>query len=201
MSPRQIAKGLAGVGIAALVVIVVAGGWIIKSRERERNLLAKTISVIPGSLLHARNFHWTQMKGDKEQWELVAKEANYSDDRTSLTLTEPSLTMVLDDGKPVAAQARRVFLVVNGNHVKKAEFSGGMVLHYGDIKITTEGGTFVPDSDSLVASGPVEITGEGFKVSGVGLHAQPRARTFTLDHQVVTDFTAGAARAANQHNL
>src|SRR5579864_270300 len=102
MSPRRIAKSLAGVGITALLVIVVTAVWIIKSRERERKLLANSISVEPGSLLHARNFHWTQMKGDKEQWELAASEASYSDDRTSLTLKDPKLKMVLDDGKPVS---------------------------------------------------------------------------------------------------
>jgi len=200
MSPRRIAKALAGVGIAALVVIVVAAVWIIKSRARERKLLANSVTVEPGSLLHARNFHWTQMKGDKEQWELAASEASYSDDRTSLTLKDPRLKMVLDDGKPVSGQAHRVYLRLNGNHVNRAEFSGGLVLNYGDIRITTQGGTFVPDSDLLEAHGPVEITGDGFKVAGVDLVARPRARTFTLEHQVVTDFTAGAQRAAAKHS-
>jgi LPS export ABC transporter protein LptC len=161
-------------------------------------LLASTISVIPGSLLHARNFHWTQMKGDKEQWQLIAKEANYSDDRTSLTLKDPKLAMVTEDGKRVSAYAQLVRLNLNGNHVNKAEFSGGLVLNYGDITVITQGGTFLPDSDSLVAQGPVQITGQGFKVSGVGLTAQPRAQTFKLEHQVVTDFKSGAGRAAKQ---
>jgi hypothetical protein len=35
---------------------------------------------------------------------------------------------------------------------------------------------------------------------GVDLEAKPRARTFTLKHQVVTDFTAGVARAASKHS-
>ena len=65
MSLRRIAKALGGIGIAALAVIVLAAIWIIRSREREREILAHSISVEPGSLLHARNFHWTQMKGDK----------------------------------------------------------------------------------------------------------------------------------------
>lgn len=196
MSPRQIAKTLAGVGIAALVVIVAAAILIIKSRERERQLLAQSVTVAPGSLLHARNFHWTQMKGDKEQWELVASEANYGEDRTSLTLKDSKLKMVLDDGKPVAANARRVDLKLNGNHVNRADFSGGVVVNYGDIKIATQSGTFLPDSDLLTAAGPVEITGDGFRVAGVGLEARPKARTFMIEHQVVTNFTAGAMHAA-----
>jgi LPS export ABC transporter protein LptC len=199
MSPRHIAQTLAGIGIAVLLVIVVAAVWIIKSRERERKMIADTISVEPGSLLHAKNFHWTQMKGDKEQWELAASEASYSDDRTSLTLKDSKLKMVLDDGKPVSGQAHRVYLKLNGNHVNRAEFSGGLVLNYGDIRITTQGGTFLPDTDLLEAHGPVEIIGNGFKVAGVDLVARPRARSFTLEHQVVTDFTAGAARAAAKH--
>src|SRR5579885_2898339 len=196
MSPRQIAKTLAGVGIAALMVIVVAAILIIKSRERERQVLAQSVKVEPGSLLHARNFHWTQMKGDKEQWELVASEANYGEDRTSLTLKDSKLTMVLDDGKPVSAKASRVDLKLNGNHVNRADFSGGVVHNYGDIKITTQAGTFLPDADLLTAQGPVEITGDGFRVAGVGLQARPKARTFTLEHQVVTNFTPGAMHAA-----
>ncbi len=200
MSPRRIAKVLAGVGIAALVVIVAAAVVIINGRERERQLLANSISVEPGSLLHARHFHWTQMKGDKEQWQLTAGEASYGEDRSSLTLNDSKLTMGLDDGKPVSAQANRVALKLNGDHVNRAEFSGGLVLHYGDIKVTTESGTFLPDSDLLEAHGAVEIAGDGFRIAGVDLEARPRARTFILKHQVVTDLTPGAARAASKHS-
>ena len=103
MSPRRIAKALAGIGIAVLIVIVVAAVVIIKGRERERKLLANTVSVEPGSLLHARNFHWTQMKGDKQQWQLTASEANYGEDRSSITLKDSKLMMVLDDGKPLVS--------------------------------------------------------------------------------------------------
>lgn len=201
MSPRRIAKTLAAIGVAALTIIVVSAGWIIKSRERERARLSHSISVDPGSLLHARNFHWTQMKGDKEQWQLVASEANYAENRTSLTLKDTKLTMVMDDGKPLAVRADRVDLSLSGNnHVKRAEFSGGLVLDYGDVRLKTARGTFLPDSDLLEAPGPVEISGDGFKISGVGLEAKPRARTFQLKHQVVTDLTAKAAHVAAKHS-
>jgi LPS export ABC transporter protein LptC len=200
MSPRRIAKALAIVGIAVLAMIVVAAVWIIRSREHERQLLARSVKVEPGSLLHARHFHWTQMKGDKEQWELTSSEASYGEDRSSLVLKDSQLKMVLDDGKRVLAQAHRVDLSLTGNHVNRAEFSGGLVLDYGDVRLKTAGGTFLPDSDVLEAAGPVEIAGDGFKISGVDLEARPRARTFTLKHQVVTELTAGAARAAAKHS-
>ena len=119
------------------------------------------------------------MKGDKEQWQLVATEASYGEDRTSLTLRDTKLTMVMEDGKPLAVSADRVDLSLSGSdHVNRAEFSGGLVLDYGDIRLKTAGGTFLPDRDLLQAPGPVEIAGDGFKITGVGLEAQPRARTF-----------------------
>jgi LPS export ABC transporter protein LptC len=200
MSPRRIAKALAAIGILALAVIVVAAVWIIRSRERERVVLAHSVNVVPGSLLHARNFHWTQMKGDKEQWQLVASEASYGENRSSLTLKDTKLTMVLDDGKPLSVQAQHVDLSLSGNHVKRAEFSGGLLLDYGDVRLKTAGGVFYPDKDLLEAKGPVEISGEGFKISGVDLQAKPRARTFTLEHQVVTQLTPGAGRAIAKHS-
>jgi LPS export ABC transporter protein LptC len=200
MSPRRIAKALAAIGILALAVIVVAAVWIIRSRDRERIALSHSVKVEPGSLLRARNFHWTQMKGDKEQWQLVASEANYGENRSSLTLKDTKLTMVLEDGKPLSVRAQHVDLNLSGNHVNRAEFSGGLVLDYGDITLKTAGGIFYPDRDMLEAKGPVQITGHNFKISGVDLEARPRARTFTLEHQVSTELTPEAGRAIAKHS-
>ncbi len=132
---------------------------------------------------------------------MVASEANYGEDRSSLTLKNTKLEMVLDDGKPLAVKATRVFLSLSGNnHVNRADFSGGLVLDYGDIRLKTAGGTFLPDRDLLEAPGPVEIAGDGFKITGVGLEAKPRARTFQLKNQVTTDLTKKAGRAAANHS-
>ena len=46
----------------------------------------------------------------------------------------------------------------------------------------------------------MEIAGDGFKITGVDLEAKPRARTFELKHQVVTDLTAKAGHTAAKHS-
>src|SRR3990172_9023506 len=89
ISPRRAAGALAAVGAASLVAIALVA--IPSMIHRDRNeALRKTLDLVPGALLHARNFHWTQMKGDRKQWELSAREASYSDDKTTLKLRERS---------------------------------------------------------------------------------------------------------------
>jgi LPS export ABC transporter protein LptC len=190
MTPRQIAKLLAGTGIAALITIIVAAMWVVHSRDRQQRILERSVRLVPGTLLHANNFHWTQMKGDRELWELRAKEANYSDSRTSAQLKGAVLSMNTSDGKPFVLKASDVRLTLTGNHVNRADFSGGLVIDYNGMQVSTEEASFFPDSDRLEAAGVVRIDGPNFKVSGLGLDAHPRAQTFSLEHQVETVLTA-----------
>jgi LPS export ABC transporter protein LptC len=195
ISPKRVAGALAVVVAASLVAIALVA--IPSMIHRDRNAaLRKTLDLVPGSLLHARNFHWTQMKGDHKQWELSAREASYSDDKTALKLREPDLLMVLDDGKTLILHAASAELKLNGKHIDEARLNGGLELKYGDIELSTAEATFVPDSDVLQASGPVEIRSPGFTVSGVGLEAHPRARRFSLQHQVRTELRKGATTGA-----
>ncbi|HLH77473.1 MAG TPA: LPS export ABC transporter periplasmic protein LptC [Candidatus Binataceae bacterium] len=189
MSPRSIAKALAGIGIGALLVIVISAVWVVGKRDRQQRLLARAVKLVPGTLLDAHNFHWTQMKGDHELWQLQAKEAAYSNDRASARLSGAELSMKLDDGKDMSAHAQRVLLKLQGNHVLQADFSGGLVLNYKGMVITTDKATFFPDRDDLQAAGPVTIDGPQFSVRGVGLDAHPRAQTFTLKAQTDTQVT------------
>src|SRR5207249_5584959 len=77
MSPKRAARLLAGAGVAALAIIAVVGVVVIRGHQRQQ-ILRQGLALVPGSLLHAKNFHWTQMKGDEKQWELVAGDASYS---------------------------------------------------------------------------------------------------------------------------
>jgi LPS export ABC transporter protein LptC len=143
--------------------------------------------LIPGSFLHVHNFHWTQMKGGEQQWVLTARDANYSNDKTSVILSEPVVTLVSKDGKPVTVQAQKAVLDLDGNKVKRANLSGGTQIHYGDFVLRTEQATFLPEADQVDAPGLVTIEGEGIKVTGVGMTGHTQTRQFELLKQVTTD--------------
>jgi len=188
MSPKLIAKLLAGFGIAALAVIAIVTVTVVRGRSPERNL-GQLVDLVPDALLHARNFHWTQMKGPVKEWILSAQEASFANDRKSVILKNAKVTMITADGKHVIMEAPILRLAVTGNHVNSADLSGGVTVHYGDFVVTTETAKFVPDSDVLDAPGLVTVVGQGMTVTGVGLSGHPRQQQFTLNKSVNTEIT------------
>ncbi len=189
MSPRGLAKLLAWFGSAVLAAVLVVTVWVVRHRASEL-LLREAASVIPGSLLSGRNFHWTQMKGDRKQWELTAGEASFADDKKSLRLKNAELSMVTDGGQHLIVHAPLALLSLAGNHVRTAELSGGLEVHYGAVVLAAHQASFSPDTDVLEAPGPVTIDGQGFKVTGIGLTAHPREGVFNLRGQVNTEVAA-----------
>ena len=186
MSPRKIAKALAGFGAVALVVLLVATVWIVRHRSANQ-VLQTAAGLVPGTLLRAHNFHWTQMKAGERQWVLTAGEADYSADKTTLKLTDAVVTMVSSDGKPVTVNAPHADLTLNGNHVTRALLTGGTIIHMGDYVLSTDSATFMPDDDKVEAPGLVTVMGDGLKVTGVGLSGHPKTRVFELHSQVQTE--------------
>jgi LPS export ABC transporter protein LptC len=186
LSPRRIAKFLAGFGALALVILLVATIWIVRHRSATQ-VLQTAAGLVPGTLLRAHNFHWTQMKAGERQWVLTAGEADYSADKTMLKLTDAVVTMVSSDGKPVVVNSPHADLTMNGNHVTKAYLTGGTVIHFGDYVLSTETATFMPDDDKVEAPGLVTVVGDGLKVTGVGLSGHPKTRVFDLQSQVQTE--------------
>jgi len=83
VSPRRIAKALAGFGAVAIVVLIAVTAWIVHSRSLAEGL-EKVAELAPNSMLHAHNFHWTQMKGATRQWVLTASDASYGSDKKTV---------------------------------------------------------------------------------------------------------------------
>jgi len=185
LSPRRIAKALAGFGAVALIVLLIATVWIVRHRSATQ-VLQTAAGLVPGTLLRAHNFHWTQMKAGERQWVLTAGEAEYTADKSTLRLTDAVVTMVSSDGKPVVVNAPHADLTLNGNHVTRAYLTGGTIIHFGDYVLTTDTATFMPDDDKVDAPGLVTIVGDGLKVTGVGLSGHPKTRVFQLQTQVQT---------------
>jgi LPS export ABC transporter protein LptC len=185
MSPRRIAKALALFGSVALVAIFLFTVWVVRHRTSEQKLVSAA-GLLPSALLHAHNFHWTQMKGAESQWVLTAKDANYANDKSSVVLRDASVSMTSQDGKQVKLTAPTAILTMDGNHVKRAQLGGGIVAVYGDYTVTTDQADFTPDDDRLHAPGPVKIVGQGLTVTGIGMDGHPKTETFELLKEVST---------------
>jgi LPS export ABC transporter protein LptC len=192
IGPRHVARILAGFGILVLVVIVGSAVWVAR-RHSSGNGLRQAAGIVPGVLLHARNFHWTQMKGERQQWTLNAAEAGYTQDQTSLDLKGAELSMTTEDGKAVKVVAPQARLKLSGNHITGADLGGGLRVTYGEFMLATEKATFMPEGDLLSAPGAVTIEGEGgLKVTGMGLRGHFKAQNFVIESDVNTLVTPKA---------
>jgi LPS export ABC transporter protein LptC len=184
LRPKQIAKAIAGFGAVAIAALLGVTIYVVHNRAVVPALMT-VAGLIPGSLQHVHNFHWTQMKAGEQQWILTASDANYASDKTSLILNNAVVTMVSQDGKPVVVKAPKAILGMKGNKVERANLTGGTQIHYGDFILTTDNMTFVPE-DQVDAPGPVTIEGEGIKVTGIGMTGHTKTREFQLLSQVST---------------
>lgn len=185
MSPRRIAKAMGLFGAAALAVVLVIAVLVVRHRD-SASALRQVAALVPNTLLHAHNFKWTQMKGGRSQWRLSARDASYSNDKTSLVLTDARLSMISSDGKAVEVKAPHAAISVSGNHINSAHLFGGLTINYGDFIMSTVDATFMPDKDIVTAPGEVKVIGQGLTVTGVGLSGHPKERTFTLLSQTNT---------------
>ena len=197
MSPKRIARALAAVGAVALCVIAIVTVRVVRGRS-VRQAFENAAGLMPDSLLHAHNFHWTQMKGSQNQWVLKAKDASYAADKTSLVLSGVDLAMRAADGKQFELVADHALLRLNGNHVSTADLDGGIVVHYGDYVISTDKAVFAPDADQITAPGAVKIEGQGLTLTGIGLKGHPKAEVFQLLNQVSTEITPGHKGASTK---
>src|SRR5579863_649323 len=186
MSPRRIAKLLGGIGAIALALLLIVTVLVVRRRTAGEKLVKAAVGIAPGSLLHAHNFRWTQMKGVQSQWVLKAKDASYSDDKTAIILVNPELSMIAKDGKRVDLTANLAKLKMNGSHIIQANMSGALVMHYGDFVLTTSEATFAPDKDRIDADGPVKIEAPDMVVTGIGMSGHPNAQLFELRSEVNT---------------
>jgi LPS export ABC transporter protein LptC len=186
MSPRRIAKALAMAGSVALAAILIFTVIVVRHRRPDEKIL-QPAGMRPDSMAHERNFHWTELKGAQNEWVLKAVNANYSIDKTGIRLDNANLQMVAKDGKELTLTAPHAEIKLDGEHVRQAEMSGGVVVHYGDFVLTTNSAIFTPDSDQLTASGLVTIVGGGLTVKGIGLTGHPKTEEFQLLKQVSTE--------------
>jgi LPS export ABC transporter protein LptC len=184
MSPRKIAKAMALAGGVLFCLIVAGAVWLVEHRSASQNL-HDVAGLVPGALLHAGNFHWTQVKGNQQQWVLTARDASYAANRNSVSLTDAHLSLV-SGGKSVTIRAPHAELSLEKNHIRRAALSGGLAVHYGGFELATDQATFFPDSNQLQAPGRVTVSGEGLTVVGSGLNADTKAQIFELEKQVTT---------------
>jgi len=186
MSPRRVARLLAALGVIVLAAIAIMTTWVIHRRDA-RPSLEDVAGLVPDAFLRVQKFQWTQIKAGQTQWKLNARDATYSNDKSSVTLTDAIVRVTSEDGKEISVIAPRAVVFLDGSDVKRAELSGGATIRYGEMELVTDHASFSPLTNGVDAPGAVTLTGNGLKITGVGLSGNAKTRQFELHKQVSTE--------------
>jgi len=140
-----------------------------------------------------QDFRRTKVRDGKKVWEIVARQARYSQERQEVIVEGPEFSLYLKDGEVIAlkSQEARVHLDSKGQEVSRIELKGNLEMRVGDFSIKTQEATFENERNTIVSDGTVQIDGPGLSVAGQGYMVDVAEKRLTLNADVQTTINKG----------
>jgi LPS export ABC transporter protein LptC len=185
--------------IAVVVLFLLAGvGYhLMVTMHQQRETEAKMKEIAPDLTTtteqRMKDFRRTKVRDGKKVWEIVARQARYSQERQEIIVEEPEFSLYLKDGEIVAvkSQEARVQLDSEGQEVTRVVLKGNLEMWIGDFFIKTQEATFESERNTLVSDSTVQIDGPGLSVAGQGYTVDVAAKRLTLNADVQTTVNKG----------
>jgi len=177
---------LAGVGYKVAEQL-----WIMKSRELKKNPL-KVLDYLPEAALQIKDFHRSQVDGDRKVWEIFGDEARYLKEQKQAVIKNPRILFYSKEGKTLEATGSEGNLFFTA---EQADLQGSIdnMQMRGDVQISYQGFIFNTDEllyfkskDQVVSPGKVTLKGEGMELEGVGMEIALQDEKLHLAQNVKT---------------
>jgi LPS export ABC transporter protein LptC len=156
-------------GLLVVVLLLLGGiGWQVWRRvsvEAPKALERLGADLLPHVAQHIRNFRRVKVKDGKTVWEITADDAQYSDESKEIVVTQPQVTLYLDDGQRQAKLTGReghLFLDgddQSGRELKSVALDGDVVVWLDDLQLRTAHATYDRATDRITVPGDVTIVG------------------------------------------
>jgi LPS export ABC transporter protein LptC len=185
--------------IAGVVLVLLAGvGYhLMVTMQQQHETEAKVKEIAPDLTTtteqRMKDFRRTKVRDGKKVWEIVARQARYSQERQEVIVEGPEFSLYLKDGEIIAvkSQEARVHLNGEGQEVTRVELKGNLEMRIGDFSIKTQEATFESERNTLVSDSTVQIDGPGLSVAGQGYTVDVAEKRLTLNADVQTTVNKG----------
>jgi LPS export ABC transporter protein LptC len=168
---------LAGVGLQLL-----HNRWM----QRLRSLRTAELDFLPEVAQRIQNFRRVKMDGDRKEWEVAAREAQYFEDDHEIVVTGPEVSFYLEDGEgTVSLRGEHGRIRLDGREMDRVELEGGIEVHFQDYLVRTDRAVYERAADTVV-SPAVTISGNGIELRGGRMTIEMGAQTVRLDGKVAT---------------
>ncbi|TMA13518.1 MAG: LPS export ABC transporter periplasmic protein LptC [Deltaproteobacteria bacterium] len=165
--------------------------WLMKSREFKKNPL-KVLDYLPEAALQIKDFHRSQVDGNRKVWEIFGDEARYLKEEKQAVIKNPRILFYSKDGKTLEATGKEGNLFFTGEQTDPQGSIDRMQMR-GDIQVSYQGFTFNTDEllyfkskDQIVSPGRVTLKGDGMELEGVGMEIAIQDEKLHLAQNVKT---------------
>jgi LPS export ABC transporter protein LptC len=175
--------------VALLVVVLVAGGWLLQRDFAARRRAEHTrpiVDVLPNVAQRIQNFHRVKVDNGRKVWEVSAREAQYLETEQMVVVDDPMVEVFLADGRRVALRGHSGKLFLDGKELERVELEGDIDVQLGDYSMRTEAARYEADRGVIVAPGRVQITGSGFELQGERMEVDVASQHLVLTDSVQT---------------
>ena len=192
-------RGQIRFAIAVVVLFLLVGvGYRLRVTMRQQQEAEAKVKEIAPDLTamteqRMQDFRRTKVRDGKKVWEIVARQARYSQERQEVIVEGPEFSLYLKDGEVIAlkSQEARVHLDSKGQEVSRIELKGNLEMRVGDFSIKTQEATFENERNTIVSDGTVQIDGPGLSVAGQGYMVDVAEKRLTLNADVQTTINKG----------
>jgi LPS export ABC transporter protein LptC len=172
-------------GAVLLVIIALVVGTIVAvfvGYRRVQNAPEMLLSSIKdGADLSLGKIKQTATRDGRKEWSLEAGSALYMENEKKAVLKDLAVTYYFEDGREVYLDADQGILHTDTNDI---EFSGNVVIRNGDYRMATDRLNYEHGPRFIFCNQPVQITGNGAKVTGNSLNFDLNANKVVLSGDV-----------------
>ena len=190
-------QGRFAIAVVVLFLLVGVGYRLIVTMRQQREAEEKVKEVAPDLTAtteqRMKDFRRTKVRDGKKVWEIVARQARYSQERQEVVVEGPEFSLYLKDGEIVALKSQEawVHLDSKGQEVTRVELKGNLEMQVGDFSIKTQEATFESERNTIVSNSTVQIDGPGLSVAGQGYTVDVAEKRLTLNADVQTTVNKG----------
>lgn len=174
--------------VAAMAVLVVGGVLFLVGRsmweQRKRDLVERTLKMLPGVSQHIQNFRRVKMEDGKKVWEVAATDARYFEDQSLIVVRDPVVAWYLQDGREVGMRGQEGRLRLSDHEIERVELQGPIEVSLADYKLRTDDAVYNQDIGLISSPNRVQITGEAMDLQGDGMEVDVRTQRVRLLHNV-----------------
>ena len=183
--------------VVVLFLLVGVGYRVMVSMRQQRAVEEKIREIAPDLAAtteqRMQDFRRVKMRDGKKVWEIVARQARYSQENQEVIVEAPEFSFYPKDGEMIAlkSQEARVHLDSNGREVTRVELKGGLEMRIGGFSIKTQEATFESEQNTIVSAAAVQINGPGVAIAGQGYTIDLGSKRLTLNADVETTVSKG----------